>query len=169
MTVREKNEDVEYQRRFDARKAFGQFSSLKTQKVTVLKPVEIILDSQDVAGGVRTIDFDKGDIMIKQSGMYLIIAGLQVGKTRGTKNRWIDFWFRINDKNLPNSNVRKVLTHICESDVVPLNAVLDLNKGDLIKVIMAAETDDEGIGIEAIEPDGEPLIPSMILTVIQLD
>ena len=29
-----------------------------------------------------TIDFNKGDIIIKQSGMYLIIAGPQLGKVR---------------------------------------------------------------------------------------
>lgn len=154
----------------DYRKAFGQFSSSKTQRIESLKPVEVELDAQeDVAGGSHSIAFNNGNIFIKQSGTYLLLGGPQVSKTTGTRNRWIDFWFRINDKDLPNSNVRRVLTHICESDVVPLNAVLDLNKGDLVKVIMAAETDDEGIGIEAIEPDGEPTIPSMILTIVQLD
>lgn len=170
MTVREKDEINESMRRFDARKAFGQFSSLKTQKVTVLKPIEVNLDSQeDVAGGVRTIDFDKGDIMIKQSGMYLIIAGLQVGKTRGTKNRWIDFWLRINNVDLPNSNVRRVVSDSQEKDVLPLNVVTRLNRGDTLNVMMAAEVDDEGIGIDAMEPDGEPGIPSIIVTVVQLN
>jgi len=32
-----------------------------------------------------------------------------------------------------------------------------------------AENDTEGIGIEAIEPDGEPAIPSIIVTIVQLD
>jgi len=45
----------------DFRKAFGQFSSCETQRVDSLKPIEVILHSQeDVAGGVHTIDFDKG-------------------------------------------------------------------------------------------------------------
>ena len=58
------------------RKAFGQFSSMKTQRVDTLKPIEIQLDSQeDVAGGVHTIDFDKGDIIVKQSGMYTVSVG----------------------------------------------------------------------------------------------
>ncbi len=154
----------------DYRKAFGQFSSNKTQRVDVLKPMEIILDSQeDVAGGVHTIDFDKGDIIIKQSGMYLIIAGPQVGKNKGTRNRWIDFWLRVNNVDVPDSNVRRVLTDSQEKDVIPLNAVIPLNRGDTMNIMMAAETDTEGIGIEAIEPDGEPAIPSIILTIVQLD
>ena len=72
----------------DYRKAFGQFSSNKTQRITTLKPVEVQLDAQaDAGGGVHTIDFNKGDIIIKQSGMYLIIAGPQVGKVRGGQSQ----------------------------------------------------------------------------------
>jgi len=154
----------------DYRKAFGQFSSKKTQRVDTLKPIEIILDGQeDVAGGVHTIDFDKGDIIIKQSGMYLIIAGPQVGKNKGTRNRWVDFWLRVNNVDVPDSNVRRVLTDSQEKDVIPLNAVIPLNRGDTMNIMMAAETDSEGIGIEVIEPDGEPTIPSIILTIVQLD
>jgi len=150
----------------DYRKAFGQFSSDQTQRVDTLKPMEIQLHGQeDVAGGVHTIDFDKGDVIIKQSGMYLIIAGPQVGKNKGTRNRWIDFWLRVNNVDVPDSNIRRVLTDSQEKDVIPLNAVIPLNRN----IMMAAETDSEGIGIECIEPDGEPTIPSIILTIVQLD
>jgi len=132
--------------------------------------VEIQIHSQeDVAGGVHTIDFDKGEIIIKQSGMYLIIAGPQVGKTKGTRNRWIDFWLRVNNVDVPKSNIRRVLTDYQEKDVIPLNAVIPLNRDDTLKIMMTAENDTEGIGIEAIEPDGEPAIPSIILTIVQLD
>jgi len=154
----------------DFRKSFGQFSSGKTQRVDTLKPMEIQLDAQeDVAGGVHTIDFDKADIIIKQSGMYLIIAGPQVGKNKGTRNRWIDFWIRVNNVDVPNSNIRRVLTDSQEKDVIPLNAVIPLNRGDNMNIMMAAENDSEGIGVECIEPDGEPAIPSIIVTVVQLD
>ena len=154
----------------DFRKAFGQFSSGQTQRVDTLKPIEIQLDAQeDVAGGVHTIDFDKGDIIIKQSGMYLIIAGPQVGKNKGTRNRWIDFWLRVNNVDVPNSNIRRVLTDSQEKDVIPLNSVIPLNRGDNMNIMMAAENDSEGIGIEFIEPDGEPDIPSIIVTIVQLD
>ena len=154
----------------DYRKAFGQFSSNVTQRIDTLKPMEIQLHGQeDVAGGVHTIDFDKGDVIIKQSGMYLIIAGPQVGKNKGTRNRWIDFWLRVNNVDVPDSNIRRVLTDSQEKDVIPLNAVIPLNRGDTLNIMMAAETDSEGIGVECIEPDGEPTIPSIILTIVQLD
>jgi hypothetical protein len=154
----------------DYRKAFAQFSSNKTQRPNTLKPVEVVLDAQeDVAGGVHSIDFDKGDIVIKQSGMYLLIAGPQIGKVRGTTPRWIDFWVRINNIDIPNSNIRAVIMDPQEKTVVPLNAVLPLNRGDTLNIMMATEIIDEGLGVEAIEPDGEPTIPSIIVTLVQLD
>ncbi len=154
----------------DYRKAYGQFSSNKTQRIKTLKAVEVELDSQEkIAHGTHSIDFDRGDILIKQSGMYLIIAAPQVGKYRGTKNRWIDFWLRVNNVDLANSNIRRILTDSQEKDVIPLNAVTALNRGDTLNIMMAAESDSEGIGIENIEPFGAPVIPSIIVTIVQLD
>lgn len=154
----------------DYKKAFGQFSSSSSQRVNAVFPIEIKLDSQeDVAGGIHSIDFDDGDIIIKQSGMYLIIAAPQVGKIKGIRTRWIDFWLKVNNVDLENSNVRRVLTDPQEKDVIPLNVVTPLNRGDTINIMMAAETESEGIGIEAIEPEGEPTIPSIIVTIVQLD
>ena len=154
------------------RKAFGQFSSNKTQRPNTLNPVEVELDAQaevSAWGGVNTIDFDKGDVIIKQSGMYLLIAGPQIGKVAGTIPRWLDFWVRVNKIDIPNSNIRAVVMDPQEKTVVPLNAVLSLNRGDILNVMMATETIDEGLGLEAIAPDGEPTIPSIIVTIVQLD
>jgi hypothetical protein len=156
--------------RDDYRMAYGQFSSSKTQRPNVLKPYEIELDSQEnVAGGIHSMDFDKGDIIVKQSGMYLIIACPQISKVRGTTPRWIDFWLKVNNVDLPNSNIRAVLVDPQEKIVIPLNIVTPLNRGDTVNIMMAMETGDEGLGIEALLPDGEPTIPSIIVTVVQLD
>ena len=157
-------------RRRDYKKAFGQFTSLHSQRITSVFPVEIKLDSQEnIAGGIHSIDFDDGDIIIKQSGMYLIIAAPQVGKIKGIKARWIDFWLKVNNIDLVNSNVRRVLADPQEKDFITLNVVTPLNRGDTINIVMAAETESEGIGIEAIEPEGEPAIPSIIITIVELD
>ncbi len=62
-------------------RSFGQFSSCETQRPDSTDPVEISLtDQEDMFGGDHTIDFVQGDIEIKKSGMYLIIAGPQIGK-----------------------------------------------------------------------------------------
>ena len=168
MTLRDDTE--RHQSGRDYKKAFGQFSSNKTQRIPTLNPMEFLLDAQaDAGGGVHTIDFNKGDIIIRQSGMYLIIAGPQLGKVRGATPRWIDLWLRVNNIDVPNSNIRAVLIDPQEKTVGIMNSVLPLNRGDTVNIVMAAETIEEGMGLEAIAPDGEPTIPSIIVTVVQLD
>lgn len=152
------------------RKAFGQFSSNFSQTVDASEHLKIDLDSQEeLQSGSHSIDFDRGDIKIKQSGMYMILAAPQVCRAKGSISRWIDFWIRINNRDLPNSTVRRAVGDFKQKDVVPLNAVTPLKSGDMINIMMTAEKDDEGIGIEFIEPDGEPGIPSIIVTIVQLD
>jgi hypothetical protein len=150
-------------------RAFGQFSSSGSQRPDSTDPVEIKLtDQEDQFGGEHTIDFIQGDIEIKISGMYLIIAGPQIGKQSGDNARWIDFWLRVNNVDVPNSNVRAVIKDMCQKDVIVLQTLTKLNKGDILNIMMSVEKTGEGIGIEAIQPPGEPLIPSIILTLIQM-
>ena len=150
-------------------RAFGQFSSSDTQRPDSTDPVEIKLtDQEDMFGGEHTIDFVQGDIEIKKSGMYLVIAGPQVGKLKGDNARWIDFWLRTNNVDIPNSNIRAVIKDACQKDVIVLQVLTKLNAGDTLNIMMSTETADEGVGIEAIQPPGEPLIPSIILTIIQM-
>lgn len=150
-------------------RAFGQFSSSRTQRPESTDPVEIKLtDQEDEFGAEHSIDFVQGDIEIKISGMYLIIAGPQIGKTTGDNARWMDFWLRVNNVDVPNSNIRAVIKDACQKDVVVLQTLTKLNKGDILNVMMSVEVASEGLGIEAIQPPGEPLVPSLILTVLQM-
>ena len=150
-------------------KAFGQLSSAQNQRPHTLKPVKIILDTQeDTFGNDHTVTFNGGDVSVKQSGMYLIIAGPQIGKQSDDKPRWIDFWLRVNDVDVPNSNVRAIVKGAYEKDVVITQTVTYLKVGDTLNIMMSVETGEEGLGIEAIQPEGEPLVPSIILTILQL-
>jgi len=150
-------------------KAYGQFSSCETQRPDSTDPIEIqITDQEDMFGGKHTIDFVQGDIEIKTSGMYLIMAAPQIGKTSGDQARWIDFWLRTNNVDIPNSNVRAVIKDPCQKDVIVLQVLTRLNEGDTLNIMMSVEAAGEGIGIEAIQPPGEPLVPSIILTMMQM-
>jgi len=151
----------------DHKKAFGQFSSNKTQRPITSEPVKLELNS--VSFVHFGIDFNKGDIVIKQRGIYLLIACPQIGKVSGTTPRWLDFWVRVNNIDVSNSNIRTVVMDPKEKTVVPLNVVLPLDNDDTLKIMMATETMGEGLGVEAIAPIGEPTIPSIILTMVQLD
>jgi len=150
-------------------RAFGQFSSCETQRPDSTDPIEVkITDQEDMFGGKHTIDFVQGDIEIKTSGMYLIMAAPQIGKQSGDQARWIDFWLRTNNVDIPNSNVRAVLKDKCQKDVIVLQVLTRLNEGDTLNIMMSVEAAGEGIGIEAIQPPGEPLVPSIILTMLQM-
>jgi len=151
----------------DHKKAFGQFSSNKTQRPITSEPVKLELNS--VSFVHFGIDFNKGDIVIKQHGIYLLFACPQIGKVSGTTPRWLDFWVRVNNIDVSNSNIRTVVMDPKEKTVVPLNVVLPLDNDDTLNIMMATETTDEGLGVEAIAPIGEPTIPSIILTIVQLD
>jgi hypothetical protein len=150
----------------DYKKAFGQFSSNKTQRPNTREPVKLELNWLTL---VQMVDFKKGDIVIKQPGIYLLIACPQIGKVSGTTPRWLDFWVRVNNIDVSNSNIRAVVTDPQEKTVVTLNVVLPLNSGDTLNIMMSTETMDEGLGVETITPIGEPIIPSIIVTVVQLD
>ena len=150
-------------------RAFGQFSSCETQRPDTTDPVEIKLtDQEDMFGGEHTIDFVQGDIEIKKTGMYFIIGGPQVGKQSGDQSRWVDFWLRVNNVDHPNSNVRYTIKENHQEDVIILQVLTRLNQGDTVNMMMSVEKEDEGIGIEAIQPPGEPLVPSIILTIMQM-
>jgi len=150
-------------------KAFGQFSSSITQRPTALGPVKIVLDThQDKSGEELAIDFAKEGIAINRTGTYLVIVGPQISKLAGNKPRWIDFWIRVNNVDVPNSNVRAVLKDPDQKDVIITQVVTYLKQGDVLNIMMSVEVADEGLGIETIKPAGEPLIPSVILTILQL-
>jgi hypothetical protein len=149
----------------DYKKAFGQFSSNKTQRPNIGEPVVLELNWLTL---VQMIDFKKGDIVIKQPGIYLLIACPQIGKVSGITPRWLDFWVRVNNIDVSNSNIRAVVTDPQEKTVVTLNVVLPLNSGDTLNIMMSTETLDEGLGVETITPIGEPIIPSIIVTIVQL-
>ena len=150
-------------------RAFGQFSSCETQRPETTDPVEIKLtDQEDMFGGEHTIDFVQGDIEIKKTGMYFIIGGPQVGKISGDQPRWVDFWLRVNNVDLPNSNVRYTIKENHQKDVIILQVLTRLNEGDTVNLMMSIEKEGEGIGVEAIQPPGEPLVPAIILTIMQM-
>ncbi len=60
--------------------------------------------------------------------------------------------------------MRVVIGENSSKDVIVNQAMMPFNSGDLINVMMSVEVPDEGLGIEAIHPTGEPLIPSIIFS-----
>jgi len=143
---------------------YAQISSTEDQRPTVTTPVQVELNQNDSISGIQHSAENPGTIKITDSGIYVLIAAPQVGRTSGTKARFVDFWLRKNGTDIQNSNVRVVIGEDNSKDVIVNQTMMPFNAGDLINVMMSVEVADEGLGIEAIHPTGEPLIPSIIFS-----
>ena len=107
---------------------------------------------------------DNSIIKIKQSGLYFVIVAPQIGRKSGNVSRYLDIWLRKNGEDIPNSNIRANLYHGTSKDVIVNQSMITLFREDELQIMMSVETANEGIGLEAIKPKGEPMIPSVILS-----
>jgi len=143
---------------------YAQISSTEDQRPSVTTPVQVTLNQNDSISGVGHSAEHPGTIRINDSGVYVLIAAPQVGRTSGNGDRFVDFWLRKNVTDIANSNVRVVVAGKGSKDVIVNQTMMPFVAGDLVNVMMSVEVPDEGLGIEAIHPKGEPLIPSIILS-----
>jgi len=143
---------------------YAQISSNEDQRPDVAGPVVVTLNQNDELSGIEHSAENLGDIKIKEAGVYVLIAAPQVGRTSGTKERYVDIWLRRNGKDIPDSNVRNVMGASGDKDVIVNQTIMSFDGDDVINVMMSVEVADEGLGIEAIRPEGEPLIPSIIFS-----
>ncbi|PBO85433.1 MAG: hypothetical protein COA77_03635 [Thaumarchaeota archaeon] len=144
---------------------FAQISSTGDQRPKDTKPTIISLNQNDAISGIEhTSDENSGDIRIIESGIYVVIAAPQIGRTHGTEPRHVDIWLRKNGSDIPHSNVRLVIRTKDDKDVIVNQTMMPFNRDDIINIMMSVEVTDEGLGLETIRPDGEPAIPSIILS-----
>ena len=142
---------------------YAQISSTEDQRPTTTTPTQVTLNQNDSISGIEHSAEQPGTIRIQDSGIYVVIAAPQVGRKSGTQDRFVDFWLRKNGTDIPNSNVRAVV-NVKSKDVIINQCMLPFEAGDLVNIMMSVEVPDEGLGIEAIHPTGEPLIPSIIFS-----
>ncbi len=147
-------------------KAFAQMSCNHDQRPKKGKQATpISLNVNDAITGIEHFTTkDNSIIRIKQSGLYFIIAAPQIGRKKGNTSRYVDVWMRKNGEDVPNSNIRANLYHGTSKDVIINQSMIPLFREDEIQVMMSVETGNEGLGLEAIKPKGEPTIPSIILS-----
>ena len=124
----------------------------------------VVLDILDGANNVA-LDTATGAITIEQEADYLIVSSPQVGREHGGETANFRCWLRVNDTNLPDSNVLLSLPHPDVKDVIVAQVLVHLNAGDVVEVLMATDRSQAGVGIEAIQPTpDEPLVPAIILS-----
>ena len=143
---------------------YAQIISTEDQRPDTTSPVMVIMNQNDGLSGIEHTVEKPGDIRISESGVYVVIAAPQIGRTSGETPRYVDFWLRKNGKDLAHSNVRAVVRTSQNKDVVVNQSMTPFSTGDVINLMMSVEVSDEGLGLEAITPQGEPMIPSVIFS-----
>ena len=127
-------------------------------------PEVVALDIVDAANGI-TLATDT--ITVGEAGPYLIVAAPQVGREGAGPYGCFDLWLRINGSDVANSNVQ-----LCQDegsrakDVIISQGIVPMEAGDALEVMMSASNPDAAMCIEAIQPSGEPLVPSIIFSMI---
>ena len=144
---------------------FAQISSSEDQRPNTTEPVTITMNQNDAISGIEhdTVS-NPQDIVITKAGIYVLIAAPQIGRLSGIEPRYVDFWLRRNEKDIPNSNIRTILRSSDNKDVIVNQTMMPFNRDDKINVMMSVEKTGEGLGIETIKPKDEPTIPSIIFS-----
>ncbi len=142
----------------------AQLISTLDQRPDSTDPVSVTMDQNDAISGIEHSSDNPADIRIVESGVYVLIAAPQIGRTSGNGPSHIDFWLRKNNQDIPNSNVRGTVTDDSHKDVIINQTMSAFKAGDVVNVMMAVSKAGEGIGIEAINSTDRPLIPSIIFS-----
>ena len=128
-------------------------------------PEVVKMDIMDAADGLA---IKNNKITVSEAGAYLIVAAPQVGREGGGPGGCFDLWLRVNGKDVANSNVQ-----LCQDadsmakDVIISQGIVPLKAGDVVEVMMSANNPKANLCIEAIQPAGEPLVPSIIFSMIK--
>jgi hypothetical protein len=147
---------------------FAQISSTIDQRPATTSPVAVIMNQNDEIRGIEH-NLDKPtDIKILDSAVYVVVTAPQIGRTSGSEPRYIDFWYRKNGKDIPNSTVRAVLKDSTVKDVLVNQSMMTLSDGDILNIMMCVESGAEGLGIETLFPYGRPVIPSIIVSLLKI-
>ena len=143
---------------------YMQASSTITQ-CPGMAPEIVKIDITDAANGITMKD---NKITVSEAGPYLIVAAPQVGREGGGPLGCFDLWLRVNGADVANSNVQ-----LCQDadsmakDVIISQGIVPLAAGDALEVMMSANNPKANMCIEAIQPQGEPLVPSIIFSMIK--
>ena len=143
---------------------FLQASSTVTQ-CPGTAPEVVKLDITDAASGISMAD---NKITVSEPGPYLIVAAPQVGREGAGPYGCFDLWLRVNGNDVGNSNVQLCQDERSKAkDVIISQGIVPMAKDDVLEVMMSASNPEAKMCIEAIQPAGEPLVPSIIFSMIK--
>ena len=142
--------------------SYAQLSSIESQTAAAAGKA-ITLDQTDAA---KDIENAKGTVTVKQAGFYFVVAAGQVGSAKGDGKGNSRLWLRQNGKDVDNSNTEQTITGKYTA-VLVCQGVGEVKAGDKLQLVQSAT--GSGVGMVASTPKGEPVIPSMIFSIVKVD
>lgn len=79
---------------------YAQIISTDDQRPNTTSLVTVTMNQNDGLSGIEHTVENAGDIRITESGVYVVIAAPQIGRTSGEIPRHVDFWLRKNGKDI---------------------------------------------------------------------
>lgn len=129
---------------------FAQLSSNVNQ-------VGVVISAEQV-DGLSRMRVEGKAVVVDHQGAYLVVLAPQTGAYAGCSN----YWMRVNDEDIANSNIRVCQTNQGDTTVAVAQSVLVLERGDKLTFVTSGV-----LGIEATQPADEPLVPSVIISVVK--
>ena len=153
--------------------AFAQLSSAKTQRPPRGKRTVVEMELRDAISNMK---FDprrsSTDLTITHPGAYFLIAAPQTNVLNPNEKPigCFDMWMSVNGKDVANSNVRHCFPADSpwSTDVIVSQGVGCFEKGDVVNLVIASDSQSSGAGIVAISPPDEPMIPSIIFSTFRV-
>lgn len=113
---------------------------------------------------------DSTTINILEDGSYLLLIVPQIRRIPDFSGEGcLTTWVVINGKDLANSSIKNCVTSENWRDTLTstLQTILPMHKGETIQVKMRSHPDGQ-IGMVAITPEGVPLVPAVIVTLVRI-
>lgn len=150
-------------------KLYGSFYDTTTQTATINEPTPMKFNTTELANGVN-IELD-GDlnptiITVDRTGIYNIQFSSQFQRMQGGAIKVVDIWLRKGGVDIPWSTGFVSMTSNTQYEIAAWNYVLELTPSDSLQFIWLQ---DDAITMEAIPENAHPAVPSVILTVTQVN
>ncbi len=148
---------------------YAQLSSPKTQLATPTGAL-VTMESNDALSGLGHDDKkDTNEVTVKTDGVYFVVAAIQVGRSDGVSDDYLDVWIKQNGKDVDNSGCRQTIKDPKFTTVLVCQGIAECKAGDKFNVAISCSTAGKGLGIYALTPKGEPVIPSIIFSIFKIN
>lgn len=142
---------------------YAQLSSSETQPGST-EPKMASLNSNDALKG---LEHEKGIVVVKEAGTYFVMAAAQVGSTTSGQGS-VRMWMRVNGKDVDNSNTEQTIVSGFTA-VLVCQGLAETKAGDKIEVWFSVSKGGEGLGLVALKPKSEPVVPSLIFSAFKVE